>query len=78
MTLRIFGITRPGLVALSLAVAALWTCVGMETAARRQAERDTVSSFRTLARLRHLTEGTGFTEPARAAAPVFRSRPFTS
>jgi hypothetical protein len=63
---------------LSVAVAALWTCVGIETAARRQAERDTVISFRTLARLRHITEGTGFTQPARATAPAFRPRPFAS
>ena len=75
MTLRIFGISRPGLVALSVAVAALWTCVGLEKAALRQADRDMVASFRTLARLRRITEGTGFTAPARAAAPAFRARP---
>jgi len=75
MTFRIFGISRPGLVALSVAVAALWTCVGMERAALRQADRDTIASFRTLARLRRITEGSRFTAPARATAPAFRVRP---
>lgn len=64
MTVRIFGITRSGLVALSLAVATLWTCVGLEKATRLQADRDTVISIRTLARLRRLTPASDIT-PAR-------------
>jgi hypothetical protein len=75
MTLRIFGISRPGLVALSLAVAALWTCLGMEKAALRQADRDAVASIRTLARLRRITEGNRFTAPARVTAPAFSAQP---
>lgn len=79
MTLRIFAITRPGLVALALAVAALWICVGAETAARRQANQDTVASIRTLARLRGHAEGPVRSAPARAPMPLMRvQRPAAS
>jgi hypothetical protein len=74
MTLRIFAITRSGLVALALAVAALWTCVGAEAAARRQADLDTIASIRTLARLRRLTEAPAVAVPARAPLPVFHAQ----
>ena len=57
MKFRIFGITRPGLAALTLAVAALWTCVGVETATRAQTDRDTAASIRILANLRHQLQG---------------------
>ena len=82
MTLRIFAITKPGLVALALAVSALWTCVGLETAARQRSIRDATASVQTLARLRHLTEGTNLRNlptPARAPIRSFHvTRPFAS
>ena len=55
MDSRIFAITRQGLVALALAVGALWTCVVLEAATRRQSVHDTAASLETMARLRHLT-----------------------
>jgi hypothetical protein len=78
MTLRIFAITRPGLLALALAVTALWTCVGAEAATRRQASLDAAASIRTLARLRRFTE-TPVSSPAREPMPRYRvQRPTAS
>ena len=79
MDSRIFAITRQGLVALALAVGALWTCVGMEAATRRQSVRDTAASLQTMARLRHLTGSQSVATPARSPMPAFRHRrPFSS
>jgi len=79
MTLRIFAITKPGLVALGIAVAALWTCVGAETVTRRLADRDTIVSIRTLARLRRLAPSPALRAPVRAPLPAFRrDRPYAS
>jgi hypothetical protein len=89
MPLRIFAITRPGLLALTFAVAALWTCVGLETSARRKADRDIVASLRTLDHLRHHgvnsndsgkgNEGSVHASPAREPMHPFHiSRPFAS
>ena len=79
MDSRIFAITRQGLVALALAVGALWTCVGMEAATRRQSIRDTTASLQTMARLRHLTGNQSVSTPTRTPLPVFRhKRPYAS
>ena len=79
MNVRIFAITRQGLVALALSVAALWTCVGMEVATRHQAERDTVSSIRTLAHLRSLNTNPELSTPTREAMPAWTlARPYSS
>jgi hypothetical protein len=79
MDLRIFAITRQGLVALALAVTALWTCVGMEVKTRRQADRDMTASIRTLARLRHLTVQPDISTPARSPmASYLPQRPYSS
>ena len=79
MNVRIFAITRQGLVALALSVAALWTCVGMEAATRHRAERDTISSIRTLARLRRLTANPEVPTPARQSMPAWVvTRPYSS
>lgn len=72
MTMRIFAITRPGLLALALAVGTLWSCVGLEMASVRQSSRDTAESLRTLAELRRLTEKPETATPARAPEPAFR------
>jgi len=79
MPLRIFAITKPGLVALTVAVAMLWTCVGLETATRRQADRDTAASIQTLARLRRFTQSPNLTTPVRETLRPFRvQHPFAS
>jgi hypothetical protein len=81
MNLRIFGITRQGLIALGLAVSALWTCLGMEMATRRQADRDTIASIRTLDRLRRLTNTMtpAISTPTRATMPAsVLQRPYSS
>jgi len=80
VNLRIFGITKPGLAVMAVAVAALWTCVGLEAATRSETSREAEASIRTLARLRRLTaEGHIRSTPARAPLPAFRvQRPFTS
>jgi hypothetical protein len=70
MTLRIFAITKPGMGALSLAVAALWTCVGLETAIRHQTARDTAALIQTLTRLRHLKHDSEVI-PASQSGPRF-------
>ncbi|HWE51258.1 MAG TPA: hypothetical protein VG273_15810 [Bryobacteraceae bacterium] len=49
--MRLFGITRAGLLATSIAVMTLWTCLAMERATVRHANRDVVSSLRTLKNL---------------------------
>jgi hypothetical protein len=77
--ISMFGITRQGLIALTLSVGALWACVGMEAATRQQTNRDTVASLRKLARLRRLSEGQNMSSPTRAPIPGFRRvRPCTS
>jgi hypothetical protein len=79
MNLRIFAITRQGLAALTLAVAALWTCLGAEAATVRQTNREAEASIRTLAHLQHLTKDRNVSSPARVALPPFRrERPYAS
>jgi hypothetical protein len=79
MSAGIFAITRQGLIALTLSVAALWTCVGMEALTRRQTNRDIAASMQTLARLRRITEGQPSSTPARAPEPAFHwQRAYTS
>ena len=51
--MTLFGITKTGFLSLSLAVGALWTCIGMERTITRRAERDRDASLQTLRRLRH-------------------------
>lgn len=80
MKLRIFGITKQGLIALTLSVSVLWGCIGMEIATRRQTDRDTLASIRTLARLRRLSPvGTDVSTPTSAPLPAsVLARPYTS
>jgi hypothetical protein len=49
---RLFGITKAGLLAMSIAVMALWTCLAMERSALRHANRDVLISLRRLESLR--------------------------
>jgi hypothetical protein len=66
--LRLFGITKAGLVAMAIAVFALWTCVALETAALRRAALDARVSFKTLERLREQSV------PASEPTPPFHSQ----
>lgn len=50
--LQIFGITRTGLCAMSLAVTALWGCFAMEQNELRHGRLDALASLRELNRLR--------------------------
>ena len=77
--MRIFAITKPGLVAMTIAVATLWTCLALETVTRQQSERETVAILQKLARLRQLAQPQEMETPARETRPVFLApRPFTS
>jgi hypothetical protein len=53
--LRIFGITKPGLLAMTLSVAALWSCIALEHAALRRAAIDAEACTRALQDLRERT-----------------------
>ncbi|HVW83859.1 MAG TPA: hypothetical protein VHB50_04235 [Bryobacteraceae bacterium] len=50
--MRLFGITKSGLFALTAVVCALWLCVGMERSTTRRAERDLRASLRKIQSLR--------------------------
>jgi hypothetical protein len=77
--MRIFAITKPGLIALTIAVTTLWTCLAFETAARDQSDRDLAVSIQKLTRLRQFTQPPQIETPARESHPVsHQSRPFTS
>ncbi len=49
---QLFGITRPGLLAMTISVLALWSCIAMENAALRQGARDARACARALEELR--------------------------
>lgn len=77
--MRIFAITKPGLVALTIAVGTLWTCLALETAMRRQSDREIAVSIQKLAQLRQMTKPSQIETPARESQPVFHvQRPLTS
>jgi hypothetical protein len=50
--LRIFGITRPGLIALTLAVCTLWGCLATERITTNRASNDLRASLREIALLK--------------------------
>jgi hypothetical protein len=60
--LRLFGITKTGLLAITLAVVALWTCIAMEASTRLHAEREVRASLYKLRKLRQ--------DAQPAAAPI--------
>jgi hypothetical protein len=79
LAMRIFAITKTGLMALMLSVGTLWICVGFETAIRHRADRETAASMRTLARLRRMTQGSEAPTPVRESVRPFAApRPFES
>jgi len=78
MSVRVFGITKPGIAALAGCVAVLWTCFGLEIATRRQTSHDAAATLRTLAELRHRTQDSIGTTPVRVPAPTVQPRTFTS
>ena len=50
--MKVFGITKAGLIAIALAVASLWTCIGMEAVTRKRADLEARVSLQTLWKLR--------------------------
>ena len=50
--LKLFGITKAGLLAITISVLALWSCIALQTAALRRAARDARVTIRTMERLR--------------------------
>ncbi len=50
--MQIFGISKAGLLAMTISVVALWGCIALESATLQRAAIDARVSFRTLERLR--------------------------
>jgi hypothetical protein len=50
--LKLFGISKTGLLAMTVSVVALWSCIALETAIRHQATMDALISIQTVERLR--------------------------
>jgi len=65
--LKLFGITKAGLLAITISVLALWSCLALQTGALRRAARDARVAIRTLERLREESV------PASEPTPPFRS-----
>jgi hypothetical protein len=65
--LRLFGITRSGLLAMMISVFTLWSAIVLERAALDRAERDARAAVRTLERLKEQSV------PASEPTPPFRS-----
>jgi hypothetical protein len=63
--LRLFAITKSGLLAMTLSVAALWSCIVLEQATLRRAEKDAQACLKTLQNLRERAF------PAAEPVPVF-------
>jgi hypothetical protein len=59
---RLFGITKPGLLAMTISVVALWSCIAMENAALQRGARDARACARALEELRE--------RPVPASEPV--------
>jgi len=79
MKTGIFAITRQGLIALTLSVGALWTCMGLEAVTRRHTNREIAASMRTLAELRRINGARSVSTPARSPIVDFRpQRPYSS
>jgi hypothetical protein len=71
--LRVFGITKAGLIAITLAVATLWACIGVEAATRRRADLEARASLQKLWKLRQ--NSVPVSAPVQPFVP---SRPITS
>lgn len=70
--LKLFGITKAGLLAMTISVLALWTCLALQTATLRRAARDARVAIRTTERLRRGSL------PASEPTPRFPSPPVKS
>jgi len=64
--LRLFGISKAGLLAMTISVCALWSVIALEASARHHAAMDALTIARTLDRLRQ--------EPLPASEPARRVR----
>jgi len=60
--MRLFGITKPGLMAMTISVMALWTCIALEKSAIHRGDMDARSRARALEELRQ--------RPVPASAPI--------
>ena len=71
--MRVFAITRPGLVAIGLSVGALWSSIAAETVIRHRAETQLSISFRDQS-LRNQTGHRTVTPASRPVRPFRRER----
>jgi hypothetical protein len=71
-TVRFFAITKPGLLAMTLSVAALWTCIAMERSTLRHAALDARACATALAELRERSTPV----PSPVSSPVSSPAPF--
>jgi len=77
--IRIFGITKPGIVSLTTAVAVLWTCFGLAALTRRETSREEADAIQKLAALRHQIQRPEMRMPARPGFPSEpAARPFSA
>jgi hypothetical protein len=65
--LKLFGITKAGLLAMTISVLALWSCLALQTTTLRRAARDARAAVRIMERLREESV------PASEPTPPFRS-----
>jgi len=70
--LELFRITKPGLIAITISVFALWGSIALETATLNRAARDARIASRTLERLRQ------HSVPASEPIPYIHSQPAKS
>src|ERR1700748_85026 len=67
--LRLFGITKPGMIGLTLAVCALWGCLASERITTRHAQNDLRASLRNIVMLRSRGTVVPGTRPVSRPAP---------
>jgi hypothetical protein len=70
--LRLFGITKAGLLAMTISVIALWGCIAVEKATLHRAARDARAAVETLERLRQ------HPVPVSEPVPLFHFEPLKS
>jgi hypothetical protein len=67
--LRLFAITRAGLLTITIAVCVLWTCIAMEKTTVARANREVARTFLRLHRLRRSTNAVPAEAPASPSFP---------
>jgi hypothetical protein len=78
--LRLFAITKPGLLAMTLSVGALWSCIAMEQTALRRAALDARACATALEELRERSTPISppVSSPVSSPAPFHRQLPKAS